>query len=161
MNTLTRVPEALRLLVEHFMQEMGNGDFGCHVTSVAGPDGDGEFVLHRKFGHEVVVECHRPEGTLRAKFGYLKPEELAASQRPDLSIGIRYNPADCARRFRKPMPAALHCAAAALAFNYFRVGAEYAPQPEELRMLFVRGNWHPQVNDMTQGVLVDVRWIVS
>lgn len=159
MNSLTRVPDALRVLVEHFMQQMGESGYGCFVTAIAGPDGEGEF--HRKFGHEVVVESGTSrDGTLRAKFGYLKPEELAAAEKPDLSIGIRYNPAACAKRFQQPMPAALDCAARALQHNYFRVGAEYEPKPEELRMLFVRGNWHPQVNDMTQGVLVDVRWIV-
>ncbi len=159
MNTLTRVPDALRVLVEHFMQQMGEGEFGCGVTSIAGPDGEGD--LHRRFGHEVVVEHTTSRGTLRAKFGYLKPEELAAAQSPDLSIGIRYNPAACAKRFGRPLPDALDCAAKALQFNYFRVGAEYDPKPDELRMLFVRGNWHPQVDDMTQGVLVDLRWIVS
>lgn len=137
-------------LVDQIIEHLAADDFRFDILA---PE-DGETP-----GFRVILQHQDGDGVVRIKFGYLKDTELEAAQNPDISIGGRYNSALLARHAGIPVPAPLEKVCQALQHNYYRVGCDkYPSEGGKLRVLMVRGNWHPQVVELTQGVLVDVTW---
>ncbi|MCC7531691.1 MAG: hypothetical protein IT342_24520 [Candidatus Melainabacteria bacterium] len=103
-----------------------------------------------------------PTGTVFLTFSYLRENDLQAAFAPDLSIGNRYHPARLAKRIGKPVPDIFDAVALALHQDYFRVATDEDRLPAEVtdcRLLFARGNWHPQVANLTEGVVADLKWV--
>jgi hypothetical protein len=101
-------------------------------------------------------------GTLFLSFSYLRENDLQAAIDPDLSIGNRYHPARLAKRIGKPVPQIFDRVALALQQDYFRVVTDEDRLPAEVtdcRLLFSRGGWHPQVENLTQGLVADLKWV--
>ena len=101
-------------------------------------------------------------GTVFLTFSYLRENDLQAAVAPDLSIGNRYHPARLAKRIGQPVPELFDLVALALQQDYFRVATDEDRLPAEVtdcRLLFARGNWHPQVANLTQGVVADLKWV--
>ena len=102
------------------------------------------------------------QGTVFLTFSYLRENDLQAAFAPDLSIGNRYHPARLAKRTSMPVPTVFDTVALALHQHYFRVATDEDRLPAEVtecRLLFARGNWHPQVANLTQGVVADLKWV--
>lgn len=102
------------------------------------------------------------QGTLFLSFSYLRENDLQAAIDPDLSIGNRYHPARLAKRIGKPVPQIFDRVALALQQDYFRVVTDEDRLPAEVtdcRLLFSRGGWHPQVENLTQGLVADLKWV--
>lgn len=107
-------------------------------------------------------EDRSTQGTLFLTFSYLRENDLQAAINPDLSIGNRYHPARLAKRIGSPVPTIFDLTALALQANYFRVVTDEDRLPAEVtdcRLLFARGNWHPQVANLTQGLVADLKWV--
>lgn len=101
-------------------------------------------------------------GTLFLTFSYLRENDLQAALNPDLSVGNRYHPARLAKRIGKPVPKIFDVTALALQQDYFRVVTDEDRLPAEVtecRLLFSRGNWHPQVENLSQGLVADLKWV--
>lgn len=101
-------------------------------------------------------------GTLFLSFSYLRENDLQAAINPDLSIGNRYHPARLAKRIGKPVPKIFDLTALALQQDYFRVVTDEDRLPAdvtECRLLFSRGSWHPQVENLSQGLVADLKWV--
>lgn len=102
------------------------------------------------------------DGTVFLTFSYLRENDLAAAAAPDLSIGNRYHPARLAKRIGAPVPKIFDLTALALQQNYFRVVTDedrLPPEVTDCRLLFARGNWHTQVQNLTQAVVADLKWV--
>ncbi|HEY9785930.1 MAG TPA: hypothetical protein V6D17_11045 [Candidatus Obscuribacterales bacterium] len=152
----TSVPASLRAIIEEFQTFLDVVSELNFVVTGLKPLKAGE---HK--GHAVTLEYASAAGRATVTFSYLKDSELAAALNPDLTIGDRYHPARLARRTGYPIPAAFDAAARALQGHYFRVGTDLERLPEtvtDCRLLFVRGNWHPQVANLTQGLIADLKW---
>ncbi len=103
-------------------------------------------------------------GTVFLSFSYLRENDLQAAVAPDLSIGNRYHPARLAKRIGQPVPEIFDLAASALQQNYFRVATDEERLPAEVtdcRLLFARGGWHPQVANLSQGLVADLKWVLA
>lgn len=103
-------------------------------------------------------------GTVFLTFSYLRENDLDAAMAPDLSIGNRYHPARLAKRIGAPVPKIFDLAALALQQNYFRVVTDedrLPPEVTDCRLLFARGNWHTQVQNLTQSVVADLKWVAA
>lgn len=101
-------------------------------------------------------------GTVFLTFSYLRENDLQAAVAPDLSIGNRYHPARLAKRIGQPVPELFDLVALALQQDYFRVATDEDRLPAEVtdcRLLFARGNWHPQVANLSQGLVADLKWV--
>lgn len=101
-------------------------------------------------------------GTVFLTFSYLRENDLQAALAPDLSVGNRYHPARLAKRISAPVPKIFDTTALALQQNYFRVVTDEDRLPAEVtdcRLLFARGNWHPQVANLSQSVVADLKWV--
>jgi hypothetical protein len=101
-------------------------------------------------------------GTVFLTFSYLRENDLGAALAPDLSIGNRYHPARLAKRIGAPVPKIFDLTALALQQNYFRVVTDedrLPPEVTDCRLLFARGNWHAQVQNLTQSVVADLKWV--
>lgn len=101
-------------------------------------------------------------GTVFLTFSYLRENDLQAAFAPNLSIGNRYHPARLAKRIGKPVPDIFDVVALALHQDYFRVATDedrLPPEVTDCRLLFARGDWHPQVENLTQGVVADLKWV--
>lgn len=111
----------------------------------------------------IPLPSETPEsGVVYLSFSYLREHDLLAAFEPNLSIGNRYRPAGLAKRTGKPVPPVFDKVAQALQHNYFRVATDEDRLPAEVtecRLLFARGNWHPQVDNLTQGVVADLKWV--
>lgn len=153
MSINTQIPDlapAFCGLVDQIFQHLAEDDFRFDVLA---PGAD------ETPGFKVILQRQGDGGVLRVKFGYLKETELQAAHEPDISIGARYNSATLARHAGIPVPTPLEKVCQALQHHYYRVGCDrYPSEGGKIRVLMVRGNWHPQVRDLTQGVLVDVTW---
>lgn len=151
-------PEGFRLIVEEFQRELFRMGFDFALAGFA-PKRVGE-----NNGFTATYEHGDKSGTLVVTFSYFKESELQAAQEPELSVGNRYHPARLARRIGFPVPPAFDAAARGLQADYFRVATDEEHLPASVtdcRLLFVRGNWHPQVDNLTQGVIVDLKWTPS
>jgi len=103
-----------------------------------------------------------PDGKVLLTFSYLRENDLAAAMAPDLSIGNRYHAARLAKRIGAPVPKIFDLAAQALQQDYFRVVTDedrLPPEVTDCRLLFARGNWHTQVQNLTQAVVADLKWV--
>lgn len=110
----------------------------------------------------MVEEHSTQKGTLFLSFSYLRENDLQAALNPDLSIGNRYHPARLAKRIGKPVPKIFDLTALALQQDYFRVVTDEDRLPAEVtdcRLLFSRGGWHPQVDNLSQGLVADLKWV--
>ncbi len=110
----------------------------------------------------LVEDQSAQSGTLFLTFSYLRENDLQAALNPDLSVGNRYHPARLAKRIGKPVPKIFDVTALALQQDYFRVVTDEDRLPAEVtecRLLFSRGNWHPQVENLSQGLVADLKWV--
>lgn len=148
-------PEPFRLIVNDIRASLDASGFEFALTDCE-PLSCGEHG-----GFKAVLSYLSDAGTAVVTLSYLKESELQAACAPDLSIGDRYQPARLARRIGYQVPGAFDAACRALQGSFFKNGTDEERLPASVtdcRLLFVRGNWHPQVNDLVQGVLADVRW---
>lgn len=103
-------------------------------------------------------------GSVFLTFSYLRENDLSAAAAPDLSIGNRYHPARLAKRTGAPVPKIFDLTALALQQNYFRVVTDedrLPPEVTDCRLLFARGHWHTQVQNLTQAVVADLKWVAA
>lgn len=108
------------------------------------------------------LNSENEQGTLFLTFSYLRENDLQAALNPDLSVGNRYHPARLAKRIGKPVPKVFDVTALALQQDYFRVVTDEDRLPADVtdcRLLFSRGNWHPQVENLSQGLVADLKWV--
>lgn len=111
-------------------------------------------------GYRVVLYQVEDAGVLRIKLGYITERELEAARKPDISICKSYDRLALLQSagIRK-VPCLLETAIHVMQDESFRMACDqYGQDDGRLRVLMVRGNWHPQVADMVQGVLADVTW---
>lgn len=108
------------------------------------------------------LNSENEQGALFLTFSYLRENDLQAALNPDLSVGNRYHPARLAKRIGKPVPKVFDVTALALQQDYFRVVTDEDRLPADVtdcRLLFSRGNWHPQVENLSQGLVADLKWV--
>ncbi|MBC7999189.1 MAG: hypothetical protein IAF58_14665 [Leptolyngbya sp.] len=120
---------------------------------------NGETVSFCIQGASPALSCH---GHAVLTFSYGRETDIQAALAPDLSIGNRYHPARLAKRTGEPVPTEFNLAASALQQSYFRVVTDEENLPAEVvdcRLLFARGNWHPGVHSLTQGIVADLKWV--
>lgn len=121
----------------------------------------GTHAVHSEPGGEHDLR-NTKNGTVFLTFSYLRENDLQAALAPDLSIGNRYHPARLAKRIGQPVPEIFDLVALALQQGYFRVATDEDRLPADVtdcRLLFARGNWHPQVANLSQGLVADLKWV--
>jgi len=119
----------------------------------------GETVSFKVQGASPALSRH---GHAVLTFSYGRETDIQAALAPDLSIGNRYHPARLAKRTGEPVPKEFDQVALALQQSYFRVATDEENLPDDVvdcRLLFVRGNWHPGVRNLTQGIVADLKWV--
>lgn len=121
---------------------------------------NGMHAVHSEPGGTVTRSTRN--GTVFLTFSYHRENDLLAALKPDLSIGNRYHPARLAKRTGSPVPQIFDLTALALQQDYFRVVTDEDRLPAEVtdcRLLFARGNWHPQVANLTESLIADLKWV--